>query len=257
MIELDELNEFDNDFITLWSDYFLNQDASKVIKPLEKLAEMGQINAVQTWLLLKKFEDRNEIIEKYIEKLLLKNSYDFEECLVLANYFYQFDTTEQQDEFAKIRDSLYQYVMQYDQTNDQSLVQTIEYLKHNFRGFCSVEYNYQAGVALNQIISETSDPIFAESLFETLLSTNFYYFIVKPSFIKKTKNALIKENKKYPEDVQVQFFLAKHLAMFGDRKESEMGKQMLSKLSERELSDKLKQKLENEDLQLNSNEKHI
>lgn len=46
-------NALDNDFITLWSNYILYHDKGQIIKPLTMLAEKGQINAIQSWYLLK------------------------------------------------------------------------------------------------------------------------------------------------------------------------------------------------------------
>ena len=46
-----EFDNLDDQFVTIWSKYFLYQDESLIIKDLETLAEMGQINAVQSWYL--------------------------------------------------------------------------------------------------------------------------------------------------------------------------------------------------------------
>ena len=60
----------DNDFITLWSNYLLYNDANAIIKPLRILAEKGQINAVQSWYLLKKEDEHSEKIDKIVESQL-------------------------------------------------------------------------------------------------------------------------------------------------------------------------------------------
>ena len=57
-----KFNSLDDDFITLWSNYILYNDTTLIIKPLEKLAEKGQINAIQCWYLLKKPEQQNEAL---------------------------------------------------------------------------------------------------------------------------------------------------------------------------------------------------
>ena len=66
MLEYD-FNKLDNDFITLWSKYILWNDASSIIKPLERLAEKGQINAIQSWYLIKKQEEKNEKIDAIVD----------------------------------------------------------------------------------------------------------------------------------------------------------------------------------------------
>ena len=48
MLEHD-FNELDNDYITLQSKYILTKDASQISENLEKLAELGQINAITSY----------------------------------------------------------------------------------------------------------------------------------------------------------------------------------------------------------------
>ena len=80
MLEYD-FNELDNDFITLWSKYILWNDATSIIKPLERLAEMGQINAIQSWYLIKKQEERNEKIDAIVDSYYGKS---FNEAIAIA-----------------------------------------------------------------------------------------------------------------------------------------------------------------------------
>lgn len=65
-------NELDQDFITCYSRYILAADERAIINDLEKLAEQGQINAIQTWYSLKKVGD-NPKIDKLAESLSLSS----------------------------------------------------------------------------------------------------------------------------------------------------------------------------------------
>ncbi len=90
MLEYD-FNKLDNDFITLWSKYILWNDASSIIKPLERLAEKGQINAIQSWYLIKKQEEKNEKIDAIVDGYYGKS---FNEALAIANRVYDRDRAE-------------------------------------------------------------------------------------------------------------------------------------------------------------------
>lgn len=61
-------NEIDNDFITCWCKYLLTGDKKMIMKDLEALAELGQINAIQNWYLFNKVGD-NPYIDKIVEEL--------------------------------------------------------------------------------------------------------------------------------------------------------------------------------------------
>ena len=84
MLEYD-FNTLDDDFITLWSHYILWNDAGKIIRPLESLAEKGQINAIQSWYLLKKQEEKNEVIDAMVDGF---RGGSFNEELAIANREY-------------------------------------------------------------------------------------------------------------------------------------------------------------------------
>jgi len=81
MLEYD-FNELDNDFITIWSKYFLTNDKTAIKEYVEALAELGQINAVQSWYLIsggKENKNINAIVKSY-------NGGNFNEYLAMANY---------------------------------------------------------------------------------------------------------------------------------------------------------------------------
>ena len=69
MLEIN-FNKLDNDFITLSCMQLVqnNTDDSKI--PITALAEMGQINAIQNYYEIKRFYEKNEYIDKQIEKFI-------------------------------------------------------------------------------------------------------------------------------------------------------------------------------------------
>lgn len=75
-------NKLDNDFITLWSNWILYHDTEAIIKPLTRLAEMGQINAIQCYYLIKKDDEHNEIIDNQVNNFY---GHNFNEALAIAN----------------------------------------------------------------------------------------------------------------------------------------------------------------------------
>lgn len=80
-----EFNDLDNDFVTLWLNYMLHNDTTSIMKPLRILAEKGQINAIQSWYILKKTEERSEIIDNIVDGYYGDS---FNEMLAIANRIY-------------------------------------------------------------------------------------------------------------------------------------------------------------------------
>ena len=72
MIEYN-FTELDSDYITLRSQFILNHDYSQIRKQITKLAELGQINAIQTWVMMKEKEETNPKIEKYVDEIYSKD----------------------------------------------------------------------------------------------------------------------------------------------------------------------------------------
>ena len=79
MLEND-FGELDNDFITLWSRFLLSANF-EIFKQIEKLAELGQINAVQSYY-HKNSRGVNNTIDKIVESY---NGTDFNELLAMSN----------------------------------------------------------------------------------------------------------------------------------------------------------------------------
>ena len=88
MIEYGQLTKLDDDYITVISDYLLYEDKERVINNITKLAELGQINAIQTYYILDgKF---NERIEKYIKNIFENKPKNFNEKLASASFSLKF-----------------------------------------------------------------------------------------------------------------------------------------------------------------------
>ena len=76
MLEYDDFNELDNDFITAWSKYFLRGQQAEIIKEIEYLAEMGQVNAVQCWYLFRR-KGQSQNIDKVADYLCKGANFNF------------------------------------------------------------------------------------------------------------------------------------------------------------------------------------
>lgn len=81
MLEYD-FGALDDDFITVWSMFILTQDYGCIKGSLEKLAEMGQINAVQSWYLFQN-EGDNEHIDAIVRGY---KGLTFNEAFAIGNF---------------------------------------------------------------------------------------------------------------------------------------------------------------------------
>lgn len=77
-------NSLDDEFVTFWSRHLTNAEETDMLGKLEKLAEKGQINAIQNWYLYKEVGE-NKKIDKIVESMSGEN---FNELFAMANYFF-------------------------------------------------------------------------------------------------------------------------------------------------------------------------
>ena len=99
MLEYD-FNELDNDFVTLWSKKIVSGEDTLIFKDLTKLAELGQINAIQSWYLLAKDNDDNAVIDNNVENL---GNGGANEMLAIAHKdFFKNDRLIQMNEWAEL-----------------------------------------------------------------------------------------------------------------------------------------------------------
>lgn len=98
----EDFNELDNDFITLWSNKILTNNTSKIMPPLKQLAEQGQINAVQSYYLLKKDNEKSEVIDSIVDSYYGDS---FNEELAIANKLY----SESKKELNEMQEQMLHY----------------------------------------------------------------------------------------------------------------------------------------------------
>ena len=118
MLEYD-FNELDNDFITLWSKFLLTNDKKAIIDGIEALAELGQINAVQSWYLINQGK-QNKNIDKILSSY---NGSSFNEFLAMANAM---DYTDTADLMIRIVKEAVEYCQKNDANCERIVVNTIE-----------------------------------------------------------------------------------------------------------------------------------
>ena len=246
MLEYD-FNELDDDFITLWANYILWNDASRIIEPLERLAEMGQINAIQCWYLLKKHDETNIKIDAIV------NAYrggSFNEELAIAHREYdklkpeleelseQVAYYQEQGEalFKRCWNGGYGYSLPDDQNEyyiarDRMLEEykNTEYAKHLVL----------AAYAVENACSNTKRATVFERWFEIYASNPIILDNdrIEKKTVKKARKILKNHVKDNPDDARAKFALAKNLIFFSDKaKEQIEGAEILTDLSKRPLS---------------------
>ena len=80
------VTQLDQDFITVWSKYFLNDfDDSDIQEEIKLLAEQGQLNAIHSWYLANKIGD-NYTIDNQIINLMHKGSHTYDELWTISTY---------------------------------------------------------------------------------------------------------------------------------------------------------------------------
>ncbi len=245
------LTKLDNDFITIWSNYMLYREIDK--DALKALAEMGQINAVQSFYLFFFRKDRSpkvdEIVENYKginpdEDFAKANKLRFDKAedivkvdkLILAISEIEDDINELQRkydntlivEYAEQRDIERQANRKFEQKKElEKDFYNISFIK--LKKECIGEY-WNIGL-------QTKNPLFCERAVELQRSMPMFDLADLRKCVKITRKGLMKAYKKDKEDTLVQFALGKNLLMFrGSDKEKELGNLLLKNLASRELS---------------------
>ena len=252
MIEYN-FNELDNDFITCWCKYLLTGDIGLVMDDLEKLAELGQVNAIQEWYRFNEIGDNKNIDE--LAKTICRN---YSGLLVKARI-----GSKEEGQIAQ-QDNLLAYVDEehwvsgfrtgYYELTDRARkcrrdIVEVPYIKDYY---AAVNRALQIGnrtddvVVLetaNEMYSELASKIGIEDTSKEMdkaikkLNSEICTRILKD--IKKEK----KENgtSKLLEDPRVCFTLSKAILLFNDKhKQKPLAVELLKGLSKREYSDKLK-----------------
>ena len=120
MLEYD-FNELDNDFVTIWSKFLLTEDKAAIVNEIEALAELGQINAVQSWYLVRQGRP-NKIIDEIVSNY---NASNFNQLWAMAT---SRDTERLDREFKEAREWAEDYSEEYFVSTEYALVR---YLQEN------------------------------------------------------------------------------------------------------------------------------
>lgn len=242
MIEYGQLTKLDDDYITVISDYLLYEDKERVIDNITKLAELGQINAIQTYYILDgKF---NERIEKYIKNIFENKPKNFNEKLALARYYRNID-------IEKNSDKLNELVNDYDQlieklcvpmgrgvAKDTDVEKSLLGILDKIANFPSIKYELLTMESIKKLTYKTAK---MQEVYIELHDSSIYYHTnedtLKKRDIKKVRKALLLDVKNSYNDVASKYYLAKNIARFGgNKKEIQLGRKLLLELSNRYLS---------------------
>lgn len=210
MLEKD-FNELDNDFVTIWSKMFLRDEIQfakeRMPKGLSELAGLGQINAMQCVPFFIGYKDCN-----YVHDIKLNFNDDYNYELLKLN---------------RLERKYYEYTRNYTEKAPFSIFdikqqRVITLKKHE------LEYRL------------TKNPLILE---------RYYEFKSKPGLITRLSTRKLRKELEllYSQDSEnpmYAFAYAKNLYAFGNKHEKEVGKNILTKLSNREFSKTLMDEIE-------------
>lgn len=233
----EKLTELDDDFITIWSNYIIYQDIDIVLPFLENLAENGQINAIQSWYLLKNPEAKNEKIDQIVNSFDLTSNYN--KIWAMANC--AFDKNRKQISYLE---ETYSNLHKKDiEENDAFSHRRKNEILQILASTSYAKYSKEALKKGLSVLDTTKSPIVAERCLE-MASTfpNYIHYHFDEKMIKQIKNLLLEEHKNNPNNPAISFALAKNLHYFGNNnsklkmpKDNQMSVDLLYNLSERKL----------------------
>lgn len=260
-------NELDDDFITLWSRYLLSYDATQIAADLEKLAELGQINAIQSYYLFLadagKTETNREIDKRLNESVYSRN---FNHLLAQAHRIWATDVQDRvslndliatcQLENAQIdiiSEKLRHYSDPYLSKSEEkakaslekNLNDWVESHQSTITELESSKFWQKQNAAIDACIAQANashDAVVFERYFE-LVSSSVYGHLndaienrALKHDAKVARKELAKRRKANPSPV-LDFTLAKNLIFFSKKeKYNVLGRQILTGLANRELS---------------------
>ena len=228
-------NELDNDFVTLWSKKIVSGEDTLIFKDLTKLAELGQINAMQSWYLLAKDNDDNAVIDNNVSNL--GNSGANELLAIAHKDYFKNDRLSQMCEYDEIH-SLGYYIRTDDEDREMNyLKQKIQYSPYgNYSGLAIEMYynNYET----------THNPLSLERFYEmmggrTELDKKLFPVDARASSreFRKLRKTLLEMYEQDKNNVAVAYALGKNLTLFkSSMLLTAMGSRILTELSKRELS---------------------
>ena len=233
MLEYD-FNELDNDFVTLWSKKIVSGEDTLIFRDLTKLAELGQINAIQSWYLIAKRTDKNNTIDNLVSNL--GNSGANEMLAIAHKDYFKNDRLSQMCAWGKLN-SL---------GLDRTVTQDNEYIGLRYKILGSTYGNYYK-LAIEMYYSNyetTLNPLALERFYEmmggrTKLHKKLISVDVRASSkeFRKLRKTLLEMYEQDKNNVAVAFALGKNLTLFkANSKLKALGSQILTELSKRELS---------------------
>ena len=242
-----EFTDLDNDFITLWSKYIVTKDSSIIINDLQKLARLGQINAVQSWYLFKESGD-----DKAIDSIV--SGYtggSYNELFAIGNY----NTTIRQnkDKHNNLMDDLRYFAERQDIRDYELEEKAREVIKNSpcVYPFYNAKESalYQAKTLNDYTIFQRANemllvyakhiPLISwqnEAIKEVISNCK----VIRKKLLKKYNDCL-KQNPKFTvnDNPQLCYALAKSIIFLSDaiptsKKEKELGIFLIKQLAERE-----------------------
>lgn len=244
-------NELDNDYITCWCKYLLTGDKKLVMKELEGLAELGQINAIQNWYLFNKVGD-NINIDKLVDTL----GDTYNEMLVRARIgakeLEQIETqqnllayVDEEEWVSGIRTG--HYALTERASDARKKIVDLPYIQQYY---CAINRAFQIGNRTNDVlVLETANEMYSE-LADNIGIASYEKDIYKR--VRKNNDRICdqilksfkKEKKENPsfnplEKPRVCFAFLKAVLLYNDKhKQKDNAIEMLKRLSSREYSTK-------------------
>lgn len=230
----EDLNKLDEDFITICSNYFLYQDKELILPLIEKLAENGQVDAIQLWYLLKNPESENAEIESIVDAFDTSDNYNNILSQAIREY------AKNRDQIDNLEKSILEFNKKDVEDNDSYSFRRKNEL---IRYLSSTSYAKLSKLALKQatqLFEETNSPIVGEKCLEMSTSVpNLFGHKISDKTTNEIREALMDSYNNYPNDPAVCFSFAKYLNYFGQSENIPMNNQLamdlFSELSSREL----------------------
>ena len=250
------VTQLDQDFITVWCRYILLDKNStdvnalrEIEKELEKLARLGQINAIQSYYLFNPPGDK--IIDSYVQDLMLKDNLNFNELWAIGNYYRALEDFRNEDR--KMLETYFGLVY-FDETLDyqsekypklcETKEEIMKYTSMIYRNKAVEEAKFQAKTYGNLLVKQRWVELnLAQSAW--ILDPRAYTLPETMAFITHLRNDLIDAYKVDKDNDLVKYALGKNLAIFADtvptsKKEFDMGIELLKELSNRPIISKNK-----------------
>lgn len=227
------LNE---DYITLASSYLLNPGAD-ILPAIERIAERGQINAIQMWYYLKPENATNPNIDAILDKM---NVSFYDQAMAVACREY----SKNRAYFEKIEDMLNAQATKINNCCNGKNPIMLPLEQRTYNGLVEKYLDNEFGKALKNvdyIISATAKSSGKTSICEDLAefrrATEFCLKTGVDNRVLEIRDRLKSKHKANPADSRTSFALGKNLLYFaGNSFEKAKGEKLLRSLATRELN---------------------